>query len=75
MENIIKGGRSVDFETVESLVGTFIANKYDETHEKKKAGKIEFGRLRPITDEDIKEGLTEKESHSRMKNQGDINKK
>ena len=35
MENIIKGGRSVDFETVESLDGTFIANKYDETHEKK----------------------------------------
>lgn len=71
MGGIIKGGRSVDFETVESLDGTFIANRYDELHEKKKAHKIEFGRLRPISDEDIKEGQIEKDSHSRMKNQGD----
>lgn len=68
MENIIKGGRSVDFETVESLDGTFIANKYDDNHVAQKANKIEFGRLRPITEEDIKEGEIEKESHSRMKN-------
>ena len=32
LDNIIKGGRAVDFETVESLDGTFIANKYDENH-------------------------------------------
>ena len=56
MDNIIKGGRSVDFETVESLDGTFIANKYDENHGITKSSKIEFGRLRPITEEDIKEG-------------------
>ena len=32
LDNIIKGGRAVDFETVESLDGTFIENKYDENH-------------------------------------------
>jgi len=32
LENIIKGGGAVDFETIESLDGTFIANRYDIDH-------------------------------------------
>jgi len=32
LENIIKGGRAVDFEACESLEGTFIANRYDVNH-------------------------------------------
>jgi len=32
LENIIKGVNAVDFETVESMEGTFIANRYDVNH-------------------------------------------
>lgn len=32
LENIIKGPGAVDFETVESLDGTYIANRYDVNH-------------------------------------------
>jgi hypothetical protein len=34
LENIIKGAGAVDFETVESLDGTYIANRYDVNHGK-----------------------------------------
>jgi hypothetical protein len=32
MENVIKGSGAVDFETIESMDGTFIANRYDVNH-------------------------------------------
>ena len=38
VENIVKGLNAVDFETVESLDATFIANRYDENHGKLKKG-------------------------------------
>jgi hypothetical protein len=43
LENIIKAGNAVDFETIESLDGTFIANKYDINHgvkPKKSVGEV-----------------------------------
>lgn len=52
LENIIKGGNAVDFETIESLDGTFIANKYDVNHGIKP--KKSAGQIREITDEDIR---------------------
>lgn len=51
LENIIKGPGAVDFETVESLDGTYIANRYDKEHG---SGNYKgAGRLRDITEEDI----------------------
>lgn len=54
LENIIKGSGAVDFETIESLDGTFIANRYDENHGKHGNNKNE-GQLREVTEEDIAE--------------------
>lgn len=51
MENVIKGNSAVDFETIESMDGTFIANRYDVNHgfgNNKNAGE-----LREVTTEDI----------------------
>jgi len=78
LDNIIKGGRAVDFETVESLDGTFIANKYDtETGKKKKSegNNIEEGKIRETTEEDIKKAEEAKEDHSKMQNNPEANKK
>ena len=46
LENIIKGGHAVDFETVESLDGTFIANKYDINHGSKSGNNVNEGQVR-----------------------------
>jgi len=32
LENVVKGPGAVDFETVESMDGTFLANRYDSLH-------------------------------------------
>ena len=55
LENIIKGGGAVDFETVESLDGTFIANRYDINHGTKGGVDKPAGQLRAITEDDIAE--------------------
>lgn len=52
LENIIKGGGAVDFETIESLDGTFIANRYDVDHGVQGNNK-NAGKLREVTEEDI----------------------
>jgi hypothetical protein len=53
LENIIKGAGAVDFETVESLDGTYIANRYDVNHGK--GTHQAAGHLREVTEEDIRE--------------------
>lgn len=56
LENIIKGGQ-VDFEAVESMDGSFIANRYDMEH--KDGGNAKTaGNLRPITEDEILLGVT-----------------
>ena len=40
VENIVKGAGAVDFETVESLDGTFICNRYDRKHGEEKHGEM-----------------------------------
>jgi hypothetical protein len=53
LQNIIKGGGAVDFETIESMEGTFIANRYDVDHGVS-AGEVKAaGHLREITEDDI----------------------
>jgi hypothetical protein len=53
LQNIIKGGGAVDFETIESMEGTFIANRYDVNHGSS-AGEVKSaGQLREITEDDI----------------------
>jgi len=51
LENIIKGPGAVDFETVESMDGTYIANRYDVNHGT--GNNINAGHLRAVTEEDI----------------------
>lgn len=53
LENIIKGSNAVDFETVESLDGTYIANRYDAEHGS--GNNKNAGELRAVTEEDIEE--------------------
>jgi len=55
MEHITKGGSAVDFETVESLDGTFLANRYDLQHGDPNGAALERpqGLLRPLSEEDI----------------------
>jgi len=51
LENIIKGGGAVDFETIESMDGTFLANRYDENHN---SGEVNAaGNLESITENDV----------------------
>ena len=73
LENIIKGGHAVDFETCESLDGTFIANKYDVNHGTE-ANNKNLGALRQITEEDIKEEEFSQAERSRMST-GSANRK
>ncbi len=73
LENIIKGGGAVDFETVESLDGTFIANRYDKDHHE--VGHKMAGQLREITEEDIIAEEVQQAEHSRMSNSGNANRK
>lgn len=57
LENIIKGPGAVDFETVESMDGTYIANRYDVNHGTKdgNGNNKNAGHLRAVTEEDIME--------------------
>lgn len=64
LENIIKGGNAVDFETVESLEGTFIANRYDRNHGE--GNNKNSGTLRDITEDDIAEEEEKHEGRTRM---------
>lgn len=75
LENIIKGGGAVDFETVESLDGTFIANRYDINHGTKGGVDKPAGQLRAITEDDIAEEEIKENDRSRMSNSGSMNKK
>jgi len=73
LENIIKGGSAVDFETVESLDGTFIANRYDVNHGKN--NNHGPGQLREVTEEDVLAEENAQAEKSRMQNSGNMNKK
>lgn len=73
LENIIKGGYAVDFETVESLDGTYIANRYDVDHGR--TNNHGAGQLREVTEEDILEEEAGQAERSRMSNSGTANKK
>ena len=73
LENIIKGGGAVDFETIESMDGTFIANRYDMHHNS--GNNKNAGNLRTITEEDIEEGELNQAERSRMSNSGSMSKK
>ena len=53
LENIIKGNNAVDFETVESLDGTYIANRYDREHRVGNSEISAAGNLKKLTDEEI----------------------
>jgi len=79
LENIVKGPGAVDFETIESLDGTFIANRYDVDHGKGNGNKHgKAGHLRPVTEEDIMEeeyDMTHRQQGGRMGGNGAGNKK
>ena len=64
LENIIKGGGAVDFETIESLDGTYIANRFDENHGE--GTSTNAGNLRQSIEEMMDEENLEKEEKSRM---------
>jgi predicted enzyme related to lactoylglutathione lyase len=51
LENIIKGG-GVDFETIESMDGTFIANRYDSNHNTD-SGTESAGHLQSISEDEV----------------------
>jgi len=70
MEHITKGGSAVDFETVESLDGTFLANRYDVQHGDPNVQQLEHaaGRLRPLTEEDIIQHEVQLDMKNRMSN-------
>mmetsp|Transcript_11286 Transcript_11286/g.18998 ORF Transcript_11286/g.18998 Transcript_11286/m.18998 type:complete len:589 (-) Transcript_11286:363-2129(-) len=72
LENIVKGAGAVDFETVESLDGTFIANRFDREHGS--GGEKAPGHLREITEEDIIAAESMQAEKSRM-NSGNGNSK
>lgn len=73
LENIVKDGGSVDFEAVESMDGTFIANRYDYHHS---AGNNKnAGHLREVTPEDILEEHYAQDERTRMHNSGNSNSK
>lgn len=74
LENIIKGGSAVDFETVESLDGTYIANRYDVNHGTN-GNNQPAGNLREVTEEDIEAEESAQSERSRMSNSGQANKK
>lgn len=68
LENVVKSAWStnalVDFEAIESLDGTFIANRYDFVHEWEGSmdSKERHKKLREITDQDIDKGMQKMES-------------
>merc|ERR1719460_2477840 len=72
LENIIKGYGAVDFETVESLDGTFIANRYDVNHGR--GNSQAAGHLREVTEDDIREEEAAQAERSRMSSGGNANK-
>jgi len=64
LENIIKGSGAVDFETVESLDGTYIANRYDVNHGR--GTSTAAGHLREVTEDDIREEEAAQAERTRM---------
>ena len=72
LENIIKGGGAVDFETIESLDGTFMANRFDAKHGQ--GNNKAAGNLRDITEDDVTEEMAKKNDLSKMAS-GMMNKK
>lgn len=73
LENIIKRGGAVDFETIESMDATFMANRYDVKHNSESEIKA-AGNLKQITEDDIDEFENQKAEKSRM-SAGNTNKK
>lgn len=54
VQNIIKGTGAVDFETLESMDGTFVCNRYDFQHGTLKKGEKLGGGIKKVTEEDVK---------------------
>jgi len=75
LHNIIKGYGAVDFETVESLDGTFIANRFDIRHNDGAGNVKASGELREITEDDIEAEEQNIQERSRMSNSGTMNHK
>jgi len=65
LENIVKGNGAVDFEAIESLDGTFLANRFDKKHGL--GDHSMSGAIREITEEDImaEEYFRDQRSHMR----------
>lgn len=74
LENIIKRGSAVDFETIESMDGTFMANRFDKDHNSEDGIAKAAGNIKTITDEDIEDVERQKSEKSRMET-GNTNKK
>lgn len=55
LQNIIKRGSAVDFETIESMDATFIANRYDRHHNTDSQLQNNAGHLREIDDDQAEE--------------------
>lgn len=54
LDHITKGRYAVDFESIKSVTGTYMANKYDVTHGETTAPKEYVGStVRPLTEEDV----------------------
>jgi hypothetical protein len=55
VQNIIKGSGAVDFETLESMDGTFVCNRYDWQHGTLKKGQKQLGGgIKKVSEEDVK---------------------
>ena len=73
LENIIKQKHNVDFEAVESMEGTFLANRYDIQH---RTGSFNTeGQLKKLDDEELRAIEDAKTERSKMQNSGVVNKK
>jgi hypothetical protein len=74
LENIIKRGSAVDFETIESMDGTFMANRYDKDHNSESGVAKAAGNIQQISDDDVEDYEKQKAEKSRMST-GNSNKK
>jgi len=69
LEHITKGRYAVDFESIKSTSGTYMANKYDITHGEAGAVKEYVGsNIKPLTEEDISFHEQALDNKNRMNN-------
>jgi len=68
VQNILKGHNAVDFETVESLDGTFMANRYDKKHGTLQKGDKHMGGISEAAIAKEEERLATKTQGNKMSN-------